>query len=132
MKPTVAAAPQARGLELHAGTRARALLLGARLDLRNWPEAETLARAPLTARLAGGGLAVLFRYGVAVVFNTSAEAEHALRERLAPLIGHRYHHPDVEELEVRVDAARPEGLQDGALVLQSASLERLQLVAEAL
>jgi hypothetical protein len=25
-----------------------ALLLAARLDLRNWPQAETLARAPLT------------------------------------------------------------------------------------
>jgi uncharacterized Rmd1/YagE family protein len=33
---------------------------------------------------------------------------------------------------VRIDDARPEGLQDGVLVLQSASLERLQLVAEAL
>jgi uncharacterized Rmd1/YagE family protein len=58
--------------------RARALLLGARLDLRNWPESETLAR------------------------------------------------------EVRIDESRPESLQDGVLVLQSASLERLQLVAEAL
>jgi len=118
---------------LHASTfHARALLLGGRLDLRSWPEAETLARAPLTARLAGGGFAVLFRYGVVVLFNASPESEHALRERLAPVTAHRYHRPDVEELEVRVDATRPEGLQEGSLVLQSASLERLQLVAEAL
>ena len=118
---------------LHATTfRARALLLGGRLELRNWPEAETLARAPLTTPLAGGGLAVLFRYGVAVLFNASPEAERALRERLAAVVGHRYHRPDVEELEVRIEAARPEGLQEGSLVLQSASLERLQLVAEAL
>ncbi len=124
---TPAAAP------LHASAfRARALLLGARLDLRNWPEAETLARAPLTTRLPAGGLAVLFRYGVAVLLDASPEAERALRDRLTKLTEHRYHHPDVEELEVRIDAARPEGLQDGALVLQSAALERLQLVAEAL
>jgi len=118
---------------LHSRTfRARALLLGARFDLRNWPEAETLARAPLTAKLAGGGMAVLFRYGVAVLLEASEEAERALRERLAPLAEHRYRSAEAEELEVRVEPARPEGLQDGALVLQSAGLERLQLVAEAL
>jgi uncharacterized Rmd1/YagE family protein len=115
-----------------AAFRARALLLGARLDLRNWPEADTLARAPLTTRLAGGGVAVLFRYGVAVLLDAPASAEQALRERLAPLTEHRYRSPEVEELDVRVDEARPAGLQDGVLVLQSASLERLQLVAEAL
>jgi len=53
----------ADGAKLHA----RALLLAARLDLRNWPEAETLHRAPLAVKLAGGGLAVLFRHGVAVL-----------------------------------------------------------------
>ncbi|HEY5899851.1 MAG TPA: RMD1 family protein [Burkholderiales bacterium] len=115
-----------------AAFRARALLLGARFDLRNWPEAETLARAPLTAKLADGGIAVLFRYGVAVLFAAGGEAEGALCARLAPLTEHRYGAAELEELEVRVDSARPEGLQEGVLVLQSASLERLQLVAEAL
>jgi uncharacterized Rmd1/YagE family protein len=100
--------------------------------LRNWPEAETMARAPLTTKLANGGIAVLFRFGVAVLLDATASAEQALRERLAPLIEHRYGSPEVEELDVRIDEARPEGLQDGVLVLQSASLERLQLVAEAL
>ena len=112
--------------------RARALLLGARLDLRSWPEAGTLARAPLTTKLPSGGLAVLFRHGVAVMLDATPQAEQALRERLLPLTAHRYRCHEVEELEIRVDGARPEGLQDGALVLQSASLERLQLVAEAL
>ena len=112
--------------------RARALLLGVRLDLRSWPEADTLARAPLTTRLVGGGIAVLFRHGVAVLLDAAASAEQALRERLAPLTVHRYRGHEAEELELRIEEARPEGLQDGALVLQSASLERLQLVAEAL
>jgi len=108
------------------------MLIGARLDLRNWPEADTLARAPLTTRLAGGGVAVLFRYGVVVLLDVPAEGERALRERLAQLTEHRYRSAEAEELEVRIDPARPEGLQEGALVLQSAGLERLQLVAEAL
>ena len=113
--------------------RARALLLGARLDLRAWPEAEILARMPLTVQLPGGGAAVLFRYGVAVLFGVAPEAEKALRERLAPLMEHRYRSPEVEEVEVRVDAGGAEGPQkEGALVVHSASLERLQLVADAL
>ena len=112
--------------------RARALLLGARLDLRSWPEAETLTRAPLTTPLAGGGIAVLFRHGVAVLFDAPAGAVQALRERLVPLTTHRYSGDELEELDVRIDEARPEGLREGALALQSASLERLQLVAEAL
>lgn len=118
---------------LPAGTfRARALLLAARLDLRNWPAGETLARAPLALKLAGGGIVVLFRYGVAVLFDVPAEGEHALRERLTPLAEHRYRSAEVEELEVRVDPARPEGLHEGTLFVQSTTLERLQLIAEAL
>ena len=34
---------------------ARALLLATRLDLRNWPEGSTLARAPLTVQLPDDG-----------------------------------------------------------------------------
>jgi uncharacterized Rmd1/YagE family protein len=37
-----------------------------------------------------------------------------------------------EELDIRIDPARPEGLQEGTLVVQSGSLERLLLTAEAL
>jgi len=118
----------ADGTKLHA----RALLLAARLDLRNWPEAETLHRAPLAVKLAGGGLAVLFRHGVAVLLGAAPQDEHALRERLAPLMEHRYKSADTEEIELRVDPAGPEGLREGALVVQSGSRERMLLVAEAL
>ncbi|HZM36517.1 MAG TPA: RMD1 family protein [Burkholderiales bacterium] len=112
--------------------RARALLLGARLDLRNWPEAETLSRAPLATRLEGGGVAVIFRYGVAVLFDGDAAGERGLLERLAARTEASYAGTESEELDVRIEEGRPEGLQDGALSLQSASLERLLLVAEAL
>lgn len=115
-----------------AAFRARALLLGARLEIRNWPESETLARLPLAVHLPDDGVAVLFRYGVAVLFGGTPEGEHALRERLAPLIEHRYRAIEVEDLEVRVDESRPEGLVEGALVVQSGSLEKLQLLADVL
>jgi uncharacterized Rmd1/YagE family protein len=113
-----------------SGLTARALLLGARLDLRSWPEAETLHRAPLAIRLEGG-VAVLFRYGVAVLLGVSPGAENALRARLGRIDG-PYANVESEELQIRIDPARPEGLQEGTLVVQSGTLERLLLVAEAL
>jgi len=111
---------------------ARALLLGTRLDLRGWPEGETLARIPLAVRVAGGGIAVLFRYGVAVLFGVAPEAERAMQERLAPLVENRYGSVEEETLAVRVEPARAEGLAEGALVVQSAGVARLQLVADVL
>jgi uncharacterized Rmd1/YagE family protein len=39
---------------------------------------------------------------------------------------------EAEELGVRIDSERPEGLHEGALLVQSGSLERIQLIAEAL
>jgi uncharacterized Rmd1/YagE family protein len=115
-----------------ARPRARALLLAARLELRHWPEAETLHRAPLAVKLAGGGLAVLFRHGVAVLLGATPADEEALRARLRPLMENRYDTVETEELALRIDPAGPGGLREGALVVQSGSLERMLLVAEAL
>jgi len=115
-----------------ASCNARALLLGTRLDLRGWPDAETLARMPLAVRVPGGGTAVLFRYGAAVLFDVAPEAEQALRARLAPLVENRYPSADEETLALRVEAGRAEGLADGALVLQSGGVAQLQLVADVL
>ena len=112
--------------------KAHALLLGARLDLRSWPEGEVAARMPLALRLPEGGIAVLFRHGVAVLFATTARGEQALRERLEPLVEGRYPAPEEESLALRVDPGRAEGLADGALNLHAGSIERLQLVADVL
>jgi uncharacterized Rmd1/YagE family protein len=112
--------------------RARALLLAARFDLRTWPEGETLARAPLAIRISDRGVAVLFRYGVAVLFGVAANDEEVLRERLLRLAEHPYPRAEVEELDVRIDPGPAEGLLEGRLVVQSGTLERLQLIAEAL
>lgn len=112
--------------------QARALLLGRRLDLRAWPESETLARLPLASRLPEGGVAVLFRYGVVVLFGAGADSERALNARLAALVELPYASVEREELAVRVEPDRPEGLLEGALVVQSLGLEKLQLIADVL
>jgi len=75
---------------------------------------------------------VLFRHGVAVLIGALPEAEKALRERLLPLLEHRYESAESEEIELRIDPAGPEGLREGVLVVQSGALERMLLIAEAL
>jgi uncharacterized Rmd1/YagE family protein len=118
--------------ELANHFQVRALLVATRLDLRNWPQDETLARAPLAVHLTDASIAVLFRFGVAVLFGASQDAELALRARLAPLVENPYSVVEIEALAVRIEPERPEGLQDGTLVVQQRSLERFQLIAEAL
>jgi uncharacterized Rmd1/YagE family protein len=108
--------------------RVRALLLGARFDLRTWPEAETIHRAPLAVKL-DAGMAVLFRYGVAVLLGASPDAERALRERLSARTGNPYDSVESEELDIRIDPARPEGLKHiGAMLLiESRMVGRAQI-----
>ena len=116
-----------------AAFHARALLLGTRLDLRGWPESETLARIPLAVRVPGGGIAVLFRYGVAVLFEVSPSEERRFIDRLMPRVVEPYDPPEIDELRV---AIRPEAEEqmgvDGTLTLRDLSVERAQVVADSL
>ena len=119
-------------MEPGSSFRVRALLLGARLDLRGWPQAEVLGQMPLAVSVEGGGIAVLFRYGVAVVFDGPPAAEPVLLARLAPRVDHPYAHAETEELEVTVEPGRADRMAGTTLVVQDASLARLQLIADAL
>ena len=75
---------------------------------------------------------MLFRHGVAVLFGVSAQGEQALCERLAAIAVHRYDTFETEELEIRVEESSVEGVSESALLLRSAGLERLQLIAAVL
>ena len=56
-------------LNLRKDIKTRAILLGDRLDLKSFKIVDCLATTPLTLEVdRDGGLAVLFRYGVVVLF----------------------------------------------------------------
>jgi uncharacterized Rmd1/YagE family protein len=110
---------------------ARALLVGQKLDIRAWPKEETLSALPLVAPVSDG-LVVLFRHGVAVFFGVPAEAEEHVLSRLAPLVDQPYRRSVVEELKIEVRARVAEGLNEGRLILEQATLEKLQIVADVL
>jgi uncharacterized Rmd1/YagE family protein len=120
-------------LGLEAQLVARALLVGERLDTRGLEHQETLGRAPLVARVDEGGIAVLFRYGVVVLFNVMPAAEHALLGRLTPLVTDPYNPPESEEVRITVRPDADDQIDvTGTLSLRELNIERLQLLADIL
>ncbi len=112
--------------------KARALLLGDRLDLKLFKIADCLATTPLTLEVdAAGGIAVLFRYGVVVLFGVKSVDEMRFIETLKPLLTNAYQIPEIEELEIHC-GRNSIGVQSGAVSLDEVTLEKLQVIADAL
>jgi required for meiotic nuclear division protein 1 len=112
--------------------KARGLLLGERLDLRALGKAERLADAPLTISVRGGGMAVLFRYGAAVLFDVTPSEQAAFWEQIKPLVIQPFADAETEEVAIRIESEAREGMLDAAVILQDCSIERMQIVADIL
>ncbi|MBI2311252.1 MAG: RMD1 family protein [Betaproteobacteria bacterium] len=111
---------------------ARAVLVGERIDLKAWQVAESLATNPLAVAVRGGGVAVLFRYGVVVFFDVQPMEEVTFTEGLRPLVANPYPAPEVEQVPIRIDPGTREALKGGVVYLEAVSLERLQIIADVL
>jgi required for meiotic nuclear division protein 1 len=133
MNPTPATVPpKLLLLKNRQDLKARALLLGDRLDLKLFKIADCLATTPLTIEVdAEGGIAVLFRYGVVVFFGVKGLDEERFVESLKPLLTNAYVSPEIEELEIHTGMDSI-GVQSGAVSLDEVSLEKLQVIADAL
>ena len=112
--------------------RARAVLLGERLELRGWDDLDVLATTPLALAVRGGGVAVLFRFGAAVFFGVAAQDEAAFLDALRTRVINPYSAPETESLDVRVQQGMRESVTDGVVWLEAATVERLQVIADAL
>lgn len=112
--------------------KAHALLLADRLDLKSFKISDCLSTTPLTLQVnVQGGIAVLFRYGVAVLFGVDDADEARFIETLKPLLLNPYQTPEMEELEIHC-GGNSIGVQSGAVSLDDISLEKLQVIADAL
>lgn len=112
--------------------KARALLLGDRLDLKLFKISDCLATTPLTLEVDNdGGIAVLFRYGVVVLFGVKSMDEVRFIETLKPMLTNPYPAPEIEELEIHC-GINSIGVQSGAVSLDEISLANLQIIADAL
>jgi len=112
--------------------KARALLVGERLDLRSLNASDRLATDPVTIAAGSHGLAVLFRYGAVVLFDVAPLEEADLLRQLQPLVQQPYASPEIESLEIHIDASTREGMAGNTLTLADYAVERFQLVADIL
>jgi len=108
------------------------VLLGERVDLKGFEAAQRLATNPLVIPAGEGQYVALFRYGAVVLFGINPLEELKVLEQLAPLVGQPYAKRETEDVRVRVDPATEERIAGGEVVLQEATVERLQVIADVL
>ncbi len=112
--------------------RARALFVGERIDLRALETAQRLALAPLVVSAGTQGCAVLFRYGVVVLFDLDAVEEASFLAHLRPLVSEPLDRPETEEIGLTANSQREERVEGGMVLLHEFGVERLQIVADIL
>ena len=110
----------------------RALLLGERIDLKGLESTQRLATNPLLISAGEGQFAALFRYGVVVLFGVNPLQEVTFVDQLAQLVGQPYAKRETEETRLRVDPSGEDRVEGGEILLREASVEALQVIADAL
>jgi required for meiotic nuclear division protein 1 len=108
----------------------RSRFVGERLNLKTLETAAPLSTNPLLIRAGNDGCAVLFRYGVAVLFNLSSVEEASFLERLKPFISEPAQTIVSEQIEVAFEAETKERIGQNVIWLRDRSVERLQVVAD--
>jgi len=112
---------------------AHALLIGDRINTAGF-EGQVLSGAPLAVRVGSNGIAVLFRYGVAVLIGLSADEEAEFLERVRARAYGKITPPEEEEwakVQVAKEAEEPIPV-GGPIVVKEFSLDRLLVVSDAL
>jgi required for meiotic nuclear division protein 1 len=111
----------------------RALLMGERLDTRAPGHDAPRDTTPLLLDIPGGGRAVLFRYGAAVLFGAPSDAADRFTTALGARVAGRFAVPERDEVRLVIDPKAERHLDPaGNILLRDASPERLQLVADIL
>ncbi|MCU0693073.1 MAG: RMD1 family protein, partial [Polyangiaceae bacterium] len=116
----------------HEAVRVRAISVGERLDLRGLERTETLAIAPLMITAGNHGAAVLFRYGVVVLFDVAPVEEVSFLSYLKPLATDPHDKPETEDAILKIDTNAGERADNGVITLHALDVERIQLVADIL
>jgi required for meiotic nuclear division protein 1 len=96
-------------------------------------EGEALSAVPLAIRAGKHGVAVLFRYGVAVFIGLSLEDEIGLLERLSSRIGGKLERPEEETATIELAGESESQVSAGGPILvRDMSLERLLVISDVL
>jgi uncharacterized Rmd1/YagE family protein len=120
-------------ISAEAGTlTAHALHVGDRINTMGF-EGEALSAVPLAIRAGKNGIAVLFRYGVAVLIGLSPEDEGGFLEKLNSRIGGKLARFEEETAIIALAGAAEDQVQAGGPIqLRDMSPERLLVIADVL
>src|ERR1700737_4782128 len=111
---------------------AHALQIGDRINTAGF-EGQVLSSSPLALRVGSNGLAVVFRYGVAVLIGLSATEEADFLERVRARTYGKITPPEEEWAKIQVAKEAEEPIPvGGPIVVKEFSLERLLVVSDAL
>jgi required for meiotic nuclear division protein 1 len=124
--------PEFISAEIGTRVTAHALHLGDRINTMGF-EDEALSAVPLAVRVGKAGIAVLFRYGVAVLIGLSPEDEARFLERLKPRVGGKLERFEEESAVVALAGGTEDQVQAGGPIqLRDMLLERLLVIADVL
>jgi uncharacterized Rmd1/YagE family protein len=124
--------PECIFVEPGARVTAHALNVGDRINTMGF-EGEALSAVPLAIRVGKSGVAVLFRYGVAVLIGLSPQDESSFLEKLKPRIGGKLERFEEETASVALTIETEDQVQAGGPIqLRDMSPERLLVIADVL
>ncbi len=110
--------------------KVRALFVAEKLDLKAMETASRLASLPIVLSVRGSGCAVLFKFGVIVLFDVDPLDEVSYIESLKPFMGDPFPVPEREEVSVRIDPSAEEGFLNDVISIKENGVEVVQVVAE--
>jgi required for meiotic nuclear division protein 1 len=124
--------PELVFVEMGKRVTAHALHVGDRINTIGF-EGEALSAVPLAIRVGKTGIAVLFRYGVAVLIGLSPEDETGFLERLEPRIGGKLARYEEETAVVELASEAEDQVQAGGPIhLRDMLPEKLLVIADVL
>src|ERR1700737_206118 len=124
--------PEFISAELGTRVTAHALHIGDRINTMGF-EGEALSAVPLAIRVGKTGVAVLFRYGVAVLIGLSPQDESGFLGKLTPRIGGKLERFEEETAILAFTSETEDQVQAGGPIqLRDMSLERLLVIADVL
>src|SRR6266700_2597538 len=124
--------PELISAEMGTRVTAHALHVGDRINTIGF-EGEALSAVPLAIRVGKTGIAVLFRYGVAVLIGLSPEDEIGCLEKLQPRIGGKLARVEEETAIVALASEAEDQVQAGGPIqLRDMLPEKLLVIADVL
>ncbi len=110
----------------------RAWFLGQRLDLKALEQTRKFTVSPYVIRAGHDGYAVLFKYGVVVLFGMGAIEETSFINDIKPFILDSFARVEMESADAVLDPQKNEGIDPEFIIVNNWDRERIQLIAEVL